>query len=118
MSNILTYKNYSGSVEFSAEDNIFYGKILGINDMVNFEGTSVEELRASFEEAVKDYIETCRKLNKEPEKTFKGSFNVRVPVELHREAYIIAQRNKISLNDLVKKSLHYMVKHENELIDS
>jgi len=52
VSNILTYNNYSGSVEFSAEDNIFYGKILGINDLVNFEGASVKELRSSFEKAV------------------------------------------------------------------
>jgi predicted HicB family RNase H-like nuclease len=117
MSNILTYNNYSGSVDFSAEDNVFYGKIIGINDLVNFEGVSVAELKASFEEAVEDYLETCKKLKKEPEKTFKGSFNVRVPSELHREAFIIAQKNKITLNELVKKSLKYAVEHEKELVE-
>ena len=117
MSNILTFNGYSGSVEYSAEDNIFFGKIIGINDLVNFEGTSVDELKASFEESVNDYIVTCKELNKEPQKTFKGTFNVRVPIELHREAAIIAHKNNISLNELVKKSLKYAVTHERELVE-
>jgi len=116
MSNVLTYKGYSGSVEFSAEDNVFFGKIIGINDLVNFEGASVAELKTSFEEAVEDYLDTCKELNKEPEKTFKGSFNVRVPSDLHREAFVIAQKNNITLNELVKRSLKYAVEHERELL--
>lgn len=118
MNGTLTYNGYSGTVEYSNDDSILFGKIIGINDLVNYQGASVDELKASFEEAVKDYIETCVELNKEPEKQFKGSFNVRVPVELHREAVIVATKNKISLNELVKKSLKYAVAHEHELVEA
>jgi predicted HicB family RNase H-like nuclease len=81
MKNYLEYKGYSGTVGFSAEDKIFFGKIQGINDLVTFEGTSVDELEQSFQESVLDYLETCKVLNKNPDKVFKGSFNVRVSQE-------------------------------------
>ena len=81
MSDILQYKGYYASVNFSVEDDVFYGKIIGINDLVSFEGTSVSELKHSFQEAVEDYLETCSLIKKVPEKTYKGSFNVRIPSE-------------------------------------
>lgn len=59
MSDKLKYKHFTGSVEFSADDEVFFGKIEGINDLVMFEGTSVNELKSAFEEAVEDYIELC-----------------------------------------------------------
>lgn len=46
--NTLTYKGYIGSVNFSEKDNVFFGKIEGINGLVNFEGESVKELTAAF----------------------------------------------------------------------
>lgn len=58
MNDILQYKNYYGSVHFSVSDEVFHGKALGINDLVNFEGTLVKELKAAFEEAVEDYNDT------------------------------------------------------------
>ena len=58
MNDILQYKEYYASIHFSAEDEVFYGKILGINDLVSFEGLSVKELKKSFREAVADYLET------------------------------------------------------------
>ena len=58
MSNVLTYKDYTGSVEYWAEDDIFHGKIEFIRDTVLYEGRSVEELKTNFREAVDDYIET------------------------------------------------------------
>lgn len=52
MNDILEYKSYNAEIHFSAEDEVFYGKILGINDLVNFEGISIQELKESFHEAV------------------------------------------------------------------
>lgn len=60
----------------SADDEVFYGKILGINDLVNFEGASVKQLKKAFKEAVDDYLELCAEIGKTPEKTYKGTFNV------------------------------------------
>ena len=64
MSNFLTYKGYTGTVNFNSDENIFYGKVLGISDLVNFEGSSVKGLKESFEESINDYQETCKELSK------------------------------------------------------
>lgn len=109
MNDILQYKTYLATVHFSAEDEVFYGEIIGINDLVSFEGTSVETLKKAFHEAVEDYIATCKETGKEPEKTYKGSFNVRIPMELHRQAAIYASIKKISLNDLVRQAIDIVV---------
>ncbi len=113
MSDIIKYKEYYANVQFSSKDDVFYGKILGINDLVTFEGQSVKELRKSFKEAVEDYIETCRELNKTPEKTYKGSFNIRVSPDLHRDAALVALQKNVSLNDFVKNAISYAIKHTN-----
>ena len=105
MNDTLTYKQFIGSVHFSDRDKAFFGKIEGINDLVTFEGRSVEELTTAFDEAVEDYLELCREAGKEPLKSVKGSFNVRIPTELHRQALSRAAREGISLNRLVKKAI-------------
>ncbi len=115
MSNYLKYKEYLATVEYSTEDEVFYGKLFGINDLVTFEGASVIEIKTAFEEAVDDYIETCKEVNKKPEKSFKGSFNVRVPSELHKDAAFIAVQNNVSLNDFVKGAIQYAIKHKQEV---
>ena len=109
MSDILEYKSYYATIHFSAEDEVFHGKITGINDLVSFEGTTVAELKVAFHEAVEDYLETCRDLGREPEKTYKGSFNVRIPSELHRKAARRATLQKMSLNDFVRYAIDNML---------
>lgn len=115
MANNLTYKGYVGTVEYSTEDEVFYGKVFGINDLVNFEGQSVAEIKKSFEEAVDDYLETCKELGKSPEKTFKGSFNVRVSSYVHKNAALAATQQNVSLNDFVKAAISYALKHQQEV---
>jgi predicted HicB family RNase H-like nuclease len=112
MNDILEYKGYYGSIHYSSNDEVFHGKLLAINDLVNFEGVSVAELKSAFQEAVDDYLETCKELGKEPDKTYKGSFNVRIPTSLHREAAVIAARKNISLNDFVKYALKSTIEKE------
>jgi predicted HicB family RNase H-like nuclease len=115
MANYLNHKGYIGTVEYSTEDEVFHGKIFGINDLVTFEGESVSEIKESFKEAVDDYIETCKELGKEPEKIFKGSFNVRVPSSIHKDAVLTATQYNISLNDFVKVALTYAINHKQEI---
>ena len=109
MTDILQYKNYFATVHFSAEDEVFHGKIIGINDLVSFEGTNVKELKAAFHEAVDDYIETCKKIGKDPEKTYKGSFNIRISPDLHRKAAREATLKNMSLNDFVRHAIDQLV---------
>jgi predicted HicB family RNase H-like nuclease len=115
MKNYLEYKGYIGTVEFSAEDKVFFGKIHGINDMVTFEGTSVKELEKSFQDGVLDYLETCKLLNKAPDKVFKGSFNVRVSQDLHQKTALLASKKGLNLNEIVKEALSYIINHEEVL---
>lgn len=103
MKNVLEHKGYTGTVEFSAADEVFFGKINGIRDVVTFEADSVAKLKRAFHEAVDDYIDTCVKLNKDPDKEFKGSFNVRIKPRLHRLAVIKSTTMKISLNQFVEQ---------------
>ena len=107
MNDILQYKDYYANVHFSADDDVFHGRLIGINDLVSFEGTTVKELKHAFHEAVEDYIETCADLGKQPDKTYKGSFNVRIPSDLHRQAAIFSAVKKISLNDFVRHAIDF-----------
>jgi len=107
--NTLKYKGFYGSVEYSADDDCFFGKIIGTSDLVTFEGESVNELKDAFAEAVEDYLVLCREANKEPQKTYRGSFNVRIPPDLHREASFVANIQGISLNSLVEKAIYDVV---------
>lgn len=115
MNNTLEHKGYVGSVEFNADDKVFFGKILGIKDLVTFEGESVTELENCFQEMIEDYLTTCKKLKKEPEKTYKGSFNIRISSDMHKKAAIIASKKNISLNNFVKFALGWVIKHEKEI---
>ncbi|MEX2233279.1 MAG: type II toxin-antitoxin system HicB family antitoxin [Cyclobacteriaceae bacterium] len=105
MKNVIEYKGYLGSVEFSAEDEVFFGKLTGIRDVVTFEGDSVNKLKKAFKDAVDDYILTCKQLGKDPDTEFKGSFNVRVKPKVHRLAVMRSAALKISLNQFVEKAI-------------
>lgn len=115
MNDILEYKGYYASLRFSSEDEVFYGKLLGIDDLVNFEGASVRELKKAFHEAVDDYLETCKELGKEPNKTYKGTFNVRLTTDLHRQAALYAAMHNVSLNDFVRTAIDYALMHKDDL---
>lgn len=114
MNDVLQYKNYYASVHFSATDEVFYGKILAINDLVSFEGASVKELKTAFEEALEDYLETCSEIGKTPDKTYKGTFNVRISSHLHKEAALFAAFHKMTLNEFVKKALAFTLEHKDQ----
>lgn len=109
MKDKLIYKEYIGTVHFSADDETFFGKIEGINDLVTFEGETVKELKNAFEEAVEDYIELCKEVGKAPLKSFKGSFNVRLDPNLHSKAFEKATLDGKSLNQLVQEAIEQYV---------
>ena len=105
MGNLIQYKDLYGSVEYSAEDRVFFGKIEFINDLITFEATTVDGLEEEFKMAIEHYLKTCEKLGREPKKAFKGQFNVRIAPELHRKASIAALKRNVSLNKLVETAV-------------
>ena len=104
--NMLKYRDFYGSVEYSAHDECFFGKIIGTTDLVTFEGKSVDNLKKAFAEAVEDYLVLCKEAGKEPQKSYKGSFNIRISPELHKAAAAIASREGISLNTFVERAIY------------
>lgn len=103
--NALRYKNYHGVFAFEPDDDAFHGEIAGIRDVVHFSGRSVDELRASFQEAVEDYLATCAELGREPDKPYSGRFVVRVSPEVHRLAETAAKASGKSLNAFAAEAL-------------
>ena len=112
---MLEYNGYHASVEFDAEDKIFVGEVFGITDSLNFHGESVSELEEMFKQCIDNYLEVCEKIGKEPDKEFKGSFNVRITPELHKRAALEAANQKITLNQYVLNAIENSLgKKENE----
>ncbi len=110
--NLLEYKGYFGTIEFSLEDKILFGKIIGMKSLVSYEGTTLEELEKDFQGAVDDYLEVCENANITPEKTYKGSFNVRISPDLHKELAIYASSKHQSLNASVETAIRQLVENE------
>jgi len=105
MKNTIEYRGYTGSIEFSEEDKIFFGRVIGIRDLISYEGSSADELLKDFHGAVDDYLALCESKNVEPEKSYKGSFNVRLSPDLHRRAALYSISQDISLNKFIEEAV-------------
>jgi len=104
--NTMTYKGYAARIEYSDEDECFIGHIAGILDVVGFHGDSVEELRAAFHEAVDDYLETCEKAGKNPQKSYSGNLMLRIPPEVHAAIATAAEVSGKSINQWAAEALN------------
>ncbi len=105
----LDYKGYTGSIEYSKEDDLLYGKALGIQGPISYEGATGRELEADFIEAIDTYLGECRLRGIKPERPFKGSFNVRISPQLHQKAALLAMSENKSLNNFVAESIRERV---------
>lgn len=105
MKDILTYKGFIGSVHYANEDRIFYGKIEGINDLITFEGSAVDELEEGFKYMVDEHIKDCIKENIPLEKSYKGNLNIRLSPDLHKKAAYNAALQGVSLNQYINNAI-------------
>ena len=94
----MTYKGYAAKIEYSDDDDCFVGHIAGIKDVIGFHADSVKELRRAFEEAVDDYLVTCEKVGREPQRPYSGKLMLRVPPEIHARAAMMAEAHGMSIN--------------------
>lgn len=109
MSNLLEYKEYNGTVEYSAADNVLHGKVIGIRGLLSYEGDSLQDLKKDFEAVIDDYLEMCKEEGIIPERPYRGSFNVRVTPELHRSLAVYALSHDQSLNSTVEEAIKQYV---------
>ena len=102
LNNIIQYKGYVGSVEFSEKDGVLYGKVIGIRSLISYEGASVQELLNDFHGAVDDYLAVCEAEGTEPEIAYKGSLNLRFKkADTHRRAAVYAMTHDQTLNSFI-----------------
>ena len=105
MSSTMTHKGQTARIEFDDRDNILVGRLVGITDVVSFHAESVAELRAAFEEAVDDYLETCARIGNAPQQPASGKMMLRVAPEVHSAALMAAQAAGVSLNQWAARVL-------------
>ncbi len=106
MKDILRYKEFIGTVHYSTDDEVFFGKLEGVDDLITFEGDNVDQLKKSFQEAVEDYLELCESVGKAPHKSYKGTFNVRIKPNLHKQAAYKSVELGLSLNQFVEEAIN------------
>jgi predicted HicB family RNase H-like nuclease len=105
MTGTLNHNGFAGSVEFSEEDELLHGKLIGIRDAVTYEGKDVKSLTSNFRQAVDEYLAFCKAEGKTPDKPFKGSLNIRISPELHRALATQAEQKQKSLNAVINDVL-------------
>lgn len=116
--NVLEYKGYHTKVEFDCVDCVLRGKIEGIDDLVDFECENANDAEKEFHEAVDEYLAFCEEVGKEPDKEYKGSFNVRISPELHKKLTNAASKSGMSLNSAVEAAIkEYIFKANNTEAD-
>ena len=114
MNSTLEYKGYCTRIEFDADAMLLHGKIEGINDLITFESEDSPRIEAEFHAAVDDYLDFCKEVGKEPEKEYRGLFNVRIRPDLHKRIAAEAVKKNISMNALVEQAISSYV----NIIDS
>jgi len=106
----MTYKSYTARVEYDNRDDVFVGRVLGLQSILSFEGNSVEALKSAFEEAINDYLQECQEKGLTPEKPASGKLLLRLAPELHGQAMVAAKAAGKSLNQWVAEALHRAVR--------
>lgn len=108
----MQYKGYCGRVDFDDEADIFHGEVIGLRDVITFQGKTVDEVKTAFRESVDDYIEYCAKRGEEPEKPFTGKLMLRITPDLHRKVFIAAKQSGASLNAWIAQALEHSTEHQ------
>lgn len=104
---MMRYKGYTGSVEYSEEDNCLFGKVQGLDKgtCILYEGNTVDELKADFEKAIDSYLESCMERGITPKQPYSGTLNVRLSPEIHSKIAMLAKEAGITINGYIKKAL-------------
>ena len=102
----LNYKGYIGTVEYHAADACLFGKVEGmVKDSITYQGQSITELKADFENAIDSYLEGCEELGIKPRKAYSGMLNIRIPSEIHCQIAMKAKQTGRSINAIIKDAL-------------
>lgn len=105
----MKYKGYQGHVSFDEDAKFFHGEVVGLRDVITFQGTSIDELEQAFKDSVDEYLDFCRELGRDPEKPFSGRLVLRLPPETHEKASLEAKSNGMSLNAWINAEINQQI---------
>ena len=105
MTEVLRYKGYVGSIEYSEEDGVFFGEVLGIKSLISYEGNSAKELVTDFQESIDDYLDVCEREGSAPETAQIVPFNVQLEESALRRAAIYSENAGVSLNSFIARAV-------------
>lgn len=112
----MNYKGYHGQVNYDEEAKLFHGEVVGLRDVITFQGTSVDELEQAFKDSIDEYLDFCKELNRAPEKPFSGKLMLRLPPEIHERAAYEAKCHGVSLNSWIKQGIQELLSRPQEHI--
>ena len=98
---MMKYKDYYGKVTYDSQAKIFHGEVIGLKDVITFQGTTVDELERAFRDSIDDYLVWCKERGDKPEKAFSGNIRIRISSKLHAKLAQDAAMQKKSLNSLI-----------------
>ncbi len=102
---MMKYKGYIGRVIYDDEAKIFHGQVIGLKDIITFQGESVKEIDQAFHDSIDDYLSWCKERGEKPEKTYSGRLNLRLAPDIHAILSLEAAKRNVSLNDLIVEKL-------------
>lgn len=102
---MMKYKGYIGQVEYDGQAKLFHGQVIGLKDIITFQGTTVKELERAFKDSIDDYFAWCKERGEKPERSYSGTFNVRTTPDIHASLVVEATKRKVSLNELINEKL-------------
>ena len=105
----MKYKGYQGHVNYDEDAKLFHGEVVGLRDVITFQGTSVDELEQAFKDSVDEYLDFCKELKRTPEKPFSGKLMLRLPPEIHERAAFQAKRTGVSLNAWINQGIEQLL---------
>jgi predicted HicB family RNase H-like nuclease len=103
--NLMTVEGYQARIEYDPDADLFRGEILGLSGGADFYGKNPRELRAEFKKSLQVFLQVCAEKGIEPQRSYSGKFNLRIPPELHQRLAIVAQAEGKSINSLAQEAL-------------
>ena len=111
MSKLLEHRGYQGTIEYSVEDNILFGKVVGIRGLISYEGETLAGLKADFVEAIDDYLLTCEQEGREPMKPYCGNLgDIQISPVIHRNLYVFAEKHDKTPSQTIEEALKTYIK--------
>ena len=106
----MKYNNYIARIEFDEQDRIFVGRLAGIDDIVSFHGSNVDELEVAFHESVDHYLEVSKRTGRSAQKPYSGNLMLRINPDIHAAVATISQAQGKSINqwagEVLNKAAH------------